>query len=711
MNLIDLTLTVLGLLLPIVLGILILVWNHRFLKPKKENFWVAFALTVTFLFPTVRVIFENTLDTIRNLIIQIQVRDTATQLFNFEVASDLFFQVIRFFMVWIALNYFIDRSGFKKKENVSHDRRNLRKNALTIFTIVLATYLGITALITAPIVRGEGVNPDSDFHMDLQRELEETIAFDQYQLERFDSLLHYREKQAELLHSLTYWGGMITHQLRDSITWKHPDAKNQDSLVDIAFKSKMTALEHLLKQNKREAILTNGLLGQTKPFKMYLDYKQPDSTPGELFPSQLMDHIEQEFSQLNTLNSIVQSRSRVQHADVRDFIQQFLFMQRHKAIQQMQEVEKSNLVNSLKLRHKADLYEWYVELRAQQFEYFIKQIDCTRDVINEFSTAIIDPTDLDRALELFYLTNYYHARLNKAKNGDLDDFENNGEFLAATTYNTALYNFYEKSSATLIEDLNQNLTYSAKFIALDSRLSASKVEWDSLQKYPPVFNAIPTTPEQGENLGVFRFIMGWLLKIQDYSVVLIVGLVGFGLMGAAGATFIKEVGAKEEKAKQDKTERKDETDTLLVKDLPGVLIKGFSAALIVFLGFQGSMALFTGSSSTPPDESLFFFLALAASVYSDTTWQWAYRKLIDRLNKSDDQAEGEKDTTTAEKDASANDDEPSIDKTEETEERTSELEADLQSDALKTKEDPINKDQENEKNNKDTDDPSKPDDQ
>ena len=79
----------------------------------------------------------------------------------------------------------------------------------------------------------------------------------------------------------------------------------------------------------------------------------------------------------------------------------------------------------------------------------------------------------------------------------------------------------------------------------------------------------------GTDLGVFTFFAGWLLGLESYSLVIIIGLIGFGLLGAAGSTYIRERNNKEE-------------NKPLIDDLTGVLIKGFTAAIVVLLGVQGS---------------------------------------------------------------------------------------------------------------------------
>ncbi|HAA15907.1 MAG TPA: hypothetical protein DCE41_31030, partial [Cytophagales bacterium] len=69
-----------------------------------------------------------------------------------------------------------------------------------------------------------------------------------------------------------------------------------------------------------------------------------------------------------------------------------------------------------------------------------------------------------------------------------------------------------------------------------------------------------------------------------------------------------------------------------VEDLPGVLIKGFTASMVIFLGIQGSLAVL-GNGGEPPDSNLLFFMALVGAVFSDRAWDWARQKFEETLNK------------------------------------------------------------------------------
>ena len=102
------------------------------------------------------------------------------------------------------------------------------------------------------------------------------------------------------------------------------------------------------------------------------------------------------------------------------------------------------------------------------------------------------------------------------------------------------------------------------------------------------------------------------MESESYSLVVIIGLIGFGLLGAAGSTFIRE-------------QRTKANPQLLIEDLPGVMIKGFTAAIVVFLGVQGGLAVLTNSDSELNAYAL-FFVSFVAAVFSDDAWAWAKGK-------------------------------------------------------------------------------------
>lgn len=126
--------------------------------------------------------------------------------------------------------------------------------------------------------------------------------------------------------------------------------------------------------------------------------------------------------------------------------------------------------------------------------------------------------------------------------------------------------------------------------------------------------AIPTVPSPGDDLGIFKDIAQWLIKPLSMALVLIVGMLGFGLFGAVISTFVKE--AKEPVDK----------DGVIIRDITGVIVRGVSAAVVIFLAVKGGLAIFSSGEGEPNPYAL-FFTCLIGAVYSEKIWEWAKEKL------------------------------------------------------------------------------------
>jgi hypothetical protein len=97
---------------------------------------------------------------------------------------------------------------------------------------------------------------------------------------------------------------------------------------------------------------------------------------------------------------------------------------------------------------------------------------------------------------------------------------------------------------------------------------------------------IPDREDFGGYLGIFGIATRWLLKTESLSLVLITGLLGFGLLGAACSTFIRNV-------------RVRSAGEPLVPNLASVVIRGGSAAVLIFLAVYGGLAVFASTATNP----------------------------------------------------------------------------------------------------------------
>ena len=146
------------------------------------------------------------------------------------------------------------------------------------------------------------------------------------------------------------------------------------------------------------------------------------------------------------------------------------------------------------------------------------------------------------------------------------------------------------------------------------------------------FKSVPRREPLGGRLGPFGPIARWLLQTESLSLVSVVGLLGFGLLGAAVSTAIKERGASFAGSGQ------------LVSSLGSVTIRGLSAALIVFLAIKGGLTIFAAGSAEPSPYAL-MLTCLVAAVFSEAVWEGArvyLTTLVGRWTGETDEHSGEK---------------------------------------------------------------------
>ncbi len=189
-------------------------------------------------------------------------------------------------------------------------------------------------------------------------------------------------------------------------------------------------------------------------------------------------------------------------------------------------------------------------------------------------------------------------------------------------YKKDLFNFNQDLNDYVTKALKPDTTNSEtldKFNYYDTnRNYYVGLEYFSLDNYTI---QLPSVPTPGDELGIFKSIAQWLIKPNSMALVLIVGMLGFGLFGAVISTFVRETSNTEEYNK----------DAVIIKDIPGVIIRGVSAAIVIFLGVKGGLAVFSTGEGEPNPYAL-FFTCLVGAVYSERIWEWAKEKLTSKLN-------------------------------------------------------------------------------
>jgi hypothetical protein len=143
------------------------------------------------------------------------------------------------------------------------------------------------------------------------------------------------------------------------------------------------------------------------------------------------------------------------------------------------------------------------------------------------------------------------------------------------------------------------------------RLSDAPVRWKfALEQCDDRWEFSPVPPRQrlGGRLGPFEPVAGWLLKTESLSLALVVSLLGFGLLGASASTIIRSHGASPPPHGQP-----------LVPNLLSVIVRGLSAAMVVFLVVEGGLSVFA-SSSSEPNPYVLMLTCLIAAVFSEPVW-------------------------------------------------------------------------------------------
>lgn len=245
----------------------------------------------------------------------------------------------------------------------------------------------------------------------------------------------------------------------------------------------------------------------------------------------------------------------------------------------------------------------------------LSQIENWNDLVSSTYTMILQ--NKDRAI----------GRLNSAREEKLTAD-------AKVDYERVLVEWFLANKTNLINNLNANkpevntwinTVYQSNLLAaagsatsttIDNQLDKSKLSIDerSLVALPPV-------PSISEGYGIFGWIAGWILKPNNLSFALIVGMIGFGVFGATISHIILE------------TTDATETTEFSSIDYLKLLVRGFSAAIVIYLAAKGGLLIVSGSEASLNSYIIFFF-CFVSSVFSEVVWNWVKEKLITSLNNS-----------------------------------------------------------------------------
>jgi hypothetical protein len=120
----------------------------------------------------------------------------------------------------------------------------------------------------------------------------------------------------------------------------------------------------------------------------------------------------------------------------------------------------------------------------------------------------------------------------------------------------------------------------------------------------------PSRNAYGTSLGFIGAATTWLLAAESIPVVLVVGLAGFGLLGALVSRFARP-----------------QAETEVSIKVVSVVFNGFVAALVVYLAAYGGIAIVSNGDSDP-NPYVVFASCLVGAIFADDVWTWARKKLV-----------------------------------------------------------------------------------
>jgi hypothetical protein len=184
--------------------------------------------------------------------------------------------------------------------------------------------------------------------------------------------------------------------------------------------------------------------------------------------------------------------------------------------------------------------------------------------------------------------------------------------------------------------------------AIDLLRGANSLEIScSLEALPELEGRAVTREPQ---LGVFTVLFGWLEHSDSLPLAVICGMLGVGLVGSIVSSFVRQRDARLA------------NDPWIADTFP-VIVRGFTAAIVVYLAIEGGLNIFS-TTSNQANPYVLLFACLVGAVFSEDVWVAARKHLESASSKttSDGQKReapkntpgGQKTLATHDKETSAN---------------------------------------------------------
>jgi hypothetical protein len=128
---------------------------------------------------------------------------------------------------------------------------------------------------------------------------------------------------------------------------------------------------------------------------------------------------------------------------------------------------------------------------------------------------------------------------------------------------------------------------------------------------------LPAIEKDGSDWPLFGTISKYLIRTKSTELVLLIGMFGFGLLGASILSFEKLNSPKEF------------LTTSIIKNFVNVLARGFGAALVVYMSIKAGLTIFTAGTAVDANGYMLLLTCFAAAIFSDKIWD----KLKDWVGK------------------------------------------------------------------------------
>lgn len=216
---------------------------------------------------------------------------------------------------------------------------------------------------------------------------------------------------------------------------------------------------------------------------------------------------------------------------------------------------------------------------------------------------------------------YYYAYLNTTMTGLNEKRRGKNQVLAM--YKNAC-SFIEDELATNMNSLRVNIN---RLYAV-MRGDTSKNYGETKKQIPVLMNYLSITPPRdsvkvdlstlkSNTLFKYFFISNIVVKDESQTLALIIGLIGFGLLGSVIGTFSRS------SRQPDLTSR-----TEVLNNIYTTIIKSFSAAILSYLSIKGGISVITSNKENNANPYFVLFVCFIAAVFSEEIWEWAKKKVI-----------------------------------------------------------------------------------